>query len=74
MSNLYLHGLDRLLSEAGYRYARFADDFVALCPTRQGAEAVLATIQAWVEQNGLRLHADKARGATAVRKDKGLSF
>ena len=26
LSNLYLHGLDKLLSEAGYRYARFADD------------------------------------------------
>ena len=26
MSNLYLYGLDKLLSEAGYKYARFADD------------------------------------------------
>ncbi|MGH8625190.1 MAG: reverse transcriptase domain-containing protein [Gammaproteobacteria bacterium] len=26
MSNLYLHGLDGLLSEAGYIYTRFADD------------------------------------------------
>jgi len=39
MPNLYLHGLDKLLSEAGYQYARFADDFLALCRSRHEAEA-----------------------------------
>ena len=74
MSNLYLHGLDVLLSEAGYRYARFADDFVALCRTRQEAEEVLVTIQAWVEQNGLGLHPDKTRVGDCMQEGHGFEF
>jgi len=74
MSNLYLHGLDVLLSEAGHRYARFADDFVVLCRTRQEAEAVLATIRAWVEQNGLRLRPDKTRVGNCREKGQGFEF
>jgi len=74
MSNLYLHGLDVVMSEAGHRYVRFADDFVALCRTRQDAEAVLATIQAWVEQHGLRLHPDKTRVGNCMEKGQGFEF
>ena len=74
MSNLYLHGLDELLSEAGYKYARFADDFVALCRTQQEAEAVLVKIQGWVEQHGLRLHPDKTRVSNCMEKGQGFEF
>jgi RNA-directed DNA polymerase len=74
MSNLYLHGLDRLMSEGGHRYVRFADDFVALCRTRQEAEAVFAEIRAWVEQNGLRLHPDKTRMGNCRIKGEGFEF
>ncbi len=74
MSNLYLHGLDRLLSEAGYKYARFADDFVALCHTRQEAEAVLTTIQAWVEAHGLCLHPEKTRVGNCMDYGQGFDF
>ncbi|MGR9107921.1 MAG: reverse transcriptase domain-containing protein [Gammaproteobacteria bacterium] len=66
MSNLYLHGLDR--------YVRFADDFVALCCTRQEAEAVFAEIRAWVEQNGLRLHPDQTRLGNCRIKAEGFEF
>ncbi len=74
MSNLYLHGLDELLSEAGHKYARFADDFVALCRSRQEAEAVLTKIQTWVEQQGLRLHPDKTRVGNYMEKGQGFEF
>ncbi len=74
MSNLYLHGLDRLLSEAGYKYARFADDFVALCHTRQEAEAALAMIQTWVEEHGLRLHPEKTRVGNCMDYGQGFDF
>jgi RNA-directed DNA polymerase len=74
MSNLYLHGLDVLLSEAGHKYARFADDFVALCRTRQEAEAVLVKIQAWVAQKGLRLHPEKTRVGNCMEKGQGFEF
>ena len=46
LANLYLHGLDELISDAGIHYARFADDFVALCRTRQEAEAAIASAPA----------------------------
>ena len=74
MSNLYLHGLDVLLSDADYQYARFADDFVVLCRTRQEAEAVLAKIQTWVAQHGLRLHPDKTRVGNCMEKGQGFEF
>ena len=74
MSNLYLHGLDELLSEAGHKYARFADDFVALCRTRQEAEAVLVKIQGWVEQHGLCLHPDKTCVGNCMEKGQGFEF
>lgn len=74
LANLYLHGLDELLSEAGYVYARFADDFVALCRTRQEAEAVLVMIQEWVEQHGLRLHPDKTHVGNCMERGQGFDF
>lgn len=74
MANLYLHGLDVLLSQAEYKYARFADDFVALCRTRQEAGAVLATIQAWVAQKGLRRHPEKTRLGNSLDKGEGFEF
>ena len=74
MSNLYLHGLDKLLSEAGCRYARFADDFVALCRTEEEADAVLTAIQSWVNRHGLRLHPEKTRVGNALVKGQGFAF
>jgi RNA-directed DNA polymerase len=74
MSNLYLHGLDALLSDVEVRYVRFADDFVALCRTQQEADAVFAKIQTWVEQNGLRLHPDKTRVVNGTEKGQGFEF
>ena len=74
LANLYLHGLDELLNDAGLHYARFADDFVALCRTRQEAEATLVIIQAWVEQHGLKLHPDKTRMGNCKVKGQGFDF
>jgi RNA-directed DNA polymerase len=62
------------MSEAGHRYVRFADDFVALCRTRQEAEPVHATIQAWVEQKGLRLHPGTTRVGNCMEKGGGVKF
>lgn len=47
---------------------------MALCRTRQKAEAVLAKVQAWVEQNGLRLHPDKTRVGNCMEKGQGFKF
>jgi RNA-directed DNA polymerase len=74
MSNLYLHGLDDLFSEAGVKYVRFADDFVALCRTQQEAENTLEEIKRWVEQHGLRLHPDKTHVNNCMGKGQGFEF
>lgn len=74
MSNLYLHGLDKLTSKMGIEYARFADDFVALCRTQQEAENVLKQIKQWVEGNGLQLHPDKTHVGNCMEKGQGFEF
>jgi RNA-directed DNA polymerase len=59
LANLYLHPLDHLVSHAGYRIVRYADDAVILCQTQAEAEAALALVHAWTARNGLRLHPEK---------------
>ncbi|BCJ86574.1 reverse transcriptase domain-containing protein [Effusibacillus dendaii] len=41
LANIYLHLLDALMEERGYRMTRYAYDFVICCRTRKGAERVL---------------------------------
>lgn len=74
MSNLYLHGLDELLSKYDLRYVRFADDFVAMCRTEQEAKEVLAVIQGWVVRNGLTLHPDKTSVGNCMLRGQGFVF
>jgi len=74
MSNLYLHGLDELLSKCDLRYVRFADDFVAMCRTRKEAEEVLDVIRIWVERQGLTLHPEKTRVGNCMEKGQGFDF
>jgi retron-type reverse transcriptase len=40
-SNIYLTPFHHAMTDAGYRLARFADDFVVICNTRQEAEAAM---------------------------------
>ena len=74
MANLYLHGLDELLSNHDVRYVRFADDFVAMCRSRQEAEEVLAVIRGWVEKHDLVLHPEKTRVGNCTVKGQGFDF
>ncbi len=74
MANLYLHGLDELLSTDGHQYVRFADDFVVMCRTREEAEEVLVVIQDWVDKHGLTLHPEKTRVGNCAVKGQGFDF
>lgn len=38
LANVYLHPFDMNLTTAGHRLARFADDWVILCPSQENAE------------------------------------
>ena len=74
LANLYLHPLDQVLTEQGYRMVRYADDFVILCRTRQEAEAALQQVRAWVTANGLSLHPDKTHLGDSREQGQGFEF
>ena len=59
LANIYLHPLDELLLTRGHRAVRCADDFVVLCGSAHEAQAALAAIQQWVQDNGLELNGQK---------------
>ena len=74
LANIYLHPLDELMAARGYRMVRYADDFVVLCRSPQEAAAALATIQAWVVENGLRLHPQKTHLGDCRQAGQGFEF
>ena len=74
LANIYLHPLDRQMREKGYRMVRYADDFVVLCRTAEQAQAALNEVRGWVEQNGLRLNADKTHVGDCRQAGQGFEF
>ncbi len=74
LSNIYLHPLDVLMEESGYRMVRYADDFVILCRSREEATAALEKVRTWVEENGLTLHPDKTHIGDCWQLGEGFSF
>jgi RNA-directed DNA polymerase len=74
LANIYLHPLDLLMEESGYRMVRYADDFVILCRTADEAAAALRQITAWTAANGLTLHPDKTRIGDARQPGQGFDF
>ena len=74
LANIYLHPLDRHMKRKGYRRVRYADDFVVLCRTAEQAQAALNEVRGWVEQNGLRLNADKTQVGDCRQAGQGFEF
>jgi RNA-directed DNA polymerase len=74
LANIYLHPLDRYMKQKGYRMVRYADDFVVLCRSAQQAKAALNEVRAWVEQNGLKLNADKTHVGDCRQAGQGFEF
>lgn len=74
LANLYLHPLDERMQEKGYRMVRYADDSVILCRSEGEAQAALAEMQRWVEENGLRLHPDKTHVGNCTEEGQGFEF
>ena len=55
LANIVLNRLDWRLHEAGYQFARYADDFVVVCQTKRQAQEALALIErVLVGELGLR--------------------
>jgi RNA-directed DNA polymerase len=74
LANIYLHPLDRLMAERGYRMVRYADDFVILTRSYEEAAAALALVAAWVAENGLVLHPEKTRVGDCRQPGEGFDF
>lgn len=74
LANIYLHQLDKVLVEGGYRVVRYADDFVILCRSRKAAERALEVVQAWTRANGLALHPDKTHIGDCRVAGQGFEF
>jgi RNA-directed DNA polymerase len=74
LANIYLHPLDLLMEQGGYRMVRYADDFVILCGTEAEAMAALRDVKAWTGANGLTLHPDKTRIVDSGQPGQGFDF
>ncbi len=71
LANLVLNDLDWQLDQRGYRFVRYADDFVVLCATQAQAEEAKTQVTQLLNQLGLQLSAEKTRITTY---GKGYSF
>ena len=74
LANITLNHLDWRLHEAGYRFARYADDFVVVCRTRRQAEQALALVEQVVTELGLSLSPEKTKIATYGKGYEFLGF
>ena len=71
-SNVVLNLLDHHLDRLGFRFVRYADDFVVLAKTQARAEEALLCVEAFLRNElGLRLAPDKTRVTTFK---KGFDF
>jgi len=61
MANYFLTPLDEALAAGGHKLIRYADDFLILCKSREGAEGALAATAGVLRGLGLRLNMSKTR-------------
>jgi len=72
LANIVLNRLDWQLHAAGYRFVRYADDFVVLCQDRSQAQEALALVRHVLEgELGLALSPEKTKVTTY---GKGYDF
>jgi RNA-directed DNA polymerase len=74
LANIFLHPLDTMLMQSGYKAVRYADDFVILCKTEQEANMALEKVKEWVTNSDLQLHPDKTHIGNASIKGQGFEF
>ena len=74
LANIVLDMLDQRLIQAGFRFVRYADDFVVICPDAASAQQALALVAQTLQHLGLSLAADKTRVATPWQDFNFLGF
>jgi len=71
LANIVLNKLDWRLESAGYRFVRYADDFVVVCKTKAQANAALELVAEVMTELGLSLSPEKTKIASY---GKGYDF
>jgi len=71
LANIALNFLDWHLDSLGYRFVRYADDFVVLCQTEHQAKEARLAVERFIESLGLKLSPEKTK-VTTFRK--GFAF
>ena len=72
LANIVLNRLDWALHEKGYRFARYADDFVVVCHSKTQAQEALILVQQVLETDlGLKLSPEKTQ---ITSYGKGYNF
>jgi RNA-directed DNA polymerase len=71
LANIALNFLDWHLDELGFRFVRYADDFVVLCRTELQAKEARTRIEAFLTTLGLSLSPTKTKVTTFL---KGFTF
>jgi RNA-directed DNA polymerase len=77
LANIALHSLDEAWQASGRRLgvlAKYADDLVALCATREQAEEARELVAAVLDPIGLRLHPEKTRIVHLAQGAEGFDF
>ena len=75
LANIVLNQLDWALDEAGFRFARYADDFVVVCQTNEQAQEALTLVEQVLETDlGLTLSPDKTKITTYGKGYEFLGF
>jgi RNA-directed DNA polymerase len=74
LANIYLDPLDWLMAGLGFEMARYADDMVVLCRSREKAEKALEMIREWMAGVGLTLHPEKTRVVDMNPADSHFDF
>lgn len=71
LSNVYLTVLDNALTEAGYKFVRYADDVLILCRSEEEAAEALNHARAVLGRLRLKLNEEKTRRSTF---EEGFDF
>lgn len=74
LANLYLHDLDVLMKNKGFRMIRYADDFVILTDNETDARRALEIIQKWTMENDLTTHPEKTHVGNCLIEGQGFDF
>jgi RNA-directed DNA polymerase len=74
LGNIYLHPLDQLMQNEGFKMIRFADDYVILSKSQEEAKRAFEIVQQWTKARGLELNLEKTHIGDCMEEGEGFEF